>query len=105
LTGLRSTAQEAKRHQWIHRRLELDEEIQVDRPPANQKLPDDVGLAPSELFGDEGRVHPLERGEVQLLDERLVDERREKTLDKAGMRKEVLVAPVVIVRDGGSPPS
>src|SRR5215203_1768723 len=95
---------ETDRHGRIRARLELHEDVDVERLVAIQapELPDDVAFAVLVLRGDKGSVDPLAGVEVNALHPAFSHDLDQEILDHAPVAEEEAVAEVVLSHDFSS---
>ena len=90
------------RHIAVGRRLELQQETDVDRPAVVEpKLPDHVTLAGLQAVGDIGGVHPLQGAEVEPFGPGLFEEAADQLFDEARLGEQATVTEVLESHNGG----
>src|SRR6185369_8180460 len=94
----------AQSHEPLGRRLELDEQVDGDGSVAQPHPPADIAIAALEAFGDMGGAHPLQSGEVKVVDPGLAmaDVAADEILDQTWLRKQKPEAAVVLFQGQNS---
>src|SRR5262249_18706073 len=81
-------------HEPIHRRLELNEEKDVNRAAAERDLPQDVRLALAEIVGHIAGRKPLQSSEVEVIDKVLRHKGTHEQFHHSWMREQLLVTAI-----------
>jgi hypothetical protein len=88
---------QAKGHERVHGRLELQEQVHVQPALFSAAYPPEhVALPAAHAGRDEARRNSLQGGEVELADPFLVDEAADQVRHHFGMREQRLVAGIVL---------